>query len=321
MKTLTRLILLTALSLSCACAFGQVNVQKVSGTNAITGNLSFPTGKALTIDSGATLTVNGIFITGGAGTNSFSGPLVFTDGNDTLPVGPSLGYYGAGNQIFISGGDGGILIQNQAQTNTNLSISDVGNAVLRGTLTSSGTSTTSFAGPLIFADGNDTFPTGPSIGYYGTGNQIFLAGGDGGFLIQNQAQNATNLGITDAGAATFRSLAGTGSRAVVADANGLLSAPVSDETMKDPLRDLPDSYGLEMVMRLRPTIYSYKDKSRFGEKDYLGFGARATAEILPEVTGQMKDGTYYMSKEDIVPVLVKAIQQLEAQMNELRQRN
>lgn len=46
--------------------FAQVNVQKVSGTNAITGNLVFPTGKTLTMDSGSTLTVNGTISTSGS---------------------------------------------------------------------------------------------------------------------------------------------------------------------------------------------------------------------------------------------------------------
>jgi len=117
---------------------------------------------------------------------------------------------------------------------------------------------------------------------------------------------------------TLASLAGTGSRAVLADANGLLSAPVSDETWKENMRALPDSYGLATVMALRPLIFNYRDKSRFGAQDYIGFGARETATILKEITGQDRDGTYYITEEKLGAVAVKAIQQLKAEVDQLR---
>lgn len=69
MKTkILAIIVLAAVSVASA----QVNVQKVSGTNAITGNLTFSTGKTLTFDSGSTLAVNGSLATG-AITASYSG--------------------------------------------------------------------------------------------------------------------------------------------------------------------------------------------------------------------------------------------------------
>jgi hypothetical protein len=43
--------------------------------------------------------------------------------------------------------------------------------------------------------------------------------------LRNNADNADNILIADGGTVTVRSLAGAGSRAVVADANGVLSAP------------------------------------------------------------------------------------------------
>lgn len=123
----------------------------------------------------------------------------------------------------------------------------------------------------------------------------------------------TNFMVADATQGiTAGSLAGTGSRAVLADANGLLSAPVSDELWKEPLRPLPESYGVETVMRLQPAIFKYRDKSRFGQQDYIGFGARATAAVLPEVTGKDRDGTYYLTDEKLTAVLVKAVQQQQA---------
>lgn len=130
---------------------------------------------------------------------------------------------------------------------------------------------------------------------------------------------ATSFIVADATQGiTASSLAGTGSRAVLADANGLLSAPVSDELWKEPLRPLPESYGLATVMLLQPSIFKYRDKSRFGQQDYIGFGARATAAVLPEVTGQDRDGTYYLTDEKITAVLVKALQQQEIKIKALQ---
>ncbi len=123
--------------------------------------------------------------------------------------------------------------------------------------------------------------------------------------------------LPSAGGTTITSLAGTGSRAVLADANGLLSAPVSDETWKTDFRSLPESYGLETVMKLVPAIFKYKDAHRFGKQDYIGFGARATAAVLPEVTGQDRDGTYYLTDEKLTAVLVKAVQQQQEKIERL----
>lgn len=114
---------------------------------------------------------------------------------------------------------------------------------------------------------------------------------------------------------TVASLGGTGSRAVLADANGALSAPVSDERVKEPLRPLPESYGLPTVLRLQPSIFKYLDKKKYGSQDYIGFGARYTATVLPEVTGQDVNGAYYLNKEDLTAVLVKAMQQQQAQID------
>lgn len=134
--------------------------------------------------------------------------------------------------------------------------------------------------------------------------------GDGG-TTRYLYHDATNFNLIGGGVLAD-SLAGTGSRTVLADANGLLSAPVSDEEWKQNMRDIP--YGIETVMALRPKIWDYKDHKRFGRQDYIGFGARETAKILPEVTGQDVNGAYYLTDEKITAVLVKAVQQVNQRL-------
>ncbi len=130
---------------------------------------------------------------------------------------------------------------------------------------------------------------------------------------------AANVVVTTpaTGSMQVSSLSGTGSRAVIADANGLLSAPVSDEIWKENMRAMPAKMGLATVLALRPLVFNYKDKSRFGAQDYVGFGARATSAILPQVTGQDRSGTFYLSDEKITAPLVLAVQQQQAQIEAL----
>ncbi len=130
------------------------------------------------------------------------------------------------------------------------------------------------------------------------------------FELYNRGTAANALSVASASSAiTLANLAGTGSRAVLADANGLLSAPVSDETWKENIRALPEKMGLATVLALRPLIFNYKDRSRFGEQEYVGFGARATSAILPQVTGRDVNGTFYLTDEKLTAPLVLAVQQ------------
>lgn len=145
------------------------------------------------------------------------------------------------------------------------------------------------------------------------------------------------------GAVTLSNLAGTGSRAVLADASGVLSAPISDASFKQNMRDLPATYGMQTILALRPKIFDFKDHDKYGPQNYLSFDAGETAGILPEVTGRMYDGdgdlvdtgkkdekgnaimrkpvgTYYISKEDIIPALVLHNQQMQAQIDVLTAR-
>lgn len=149
------------------------------------------------------------------------------------------------------------------------------------------------------------------------GGAITAAGGTPGSFSSLTVTGASIFG----GQVTATSLAGTGSRAVIADANGVLSAPVSDENFKEELRPIPESYGLEAVLQMKPSIFKFKDKEAHGDRDYLGFGARAMEKIIPEIIGQTKDGTYYLTDEKLTAVLVKGMQQLAARVAQLESAN
>ncbi len=137
-----------------------------------------------------------------------------------------------------------------------------------------------------------------------------------GFLPLKVRNNATILfSLGKAGETTILSLAGTGSRAVLADANGLLSAPVSDVTLKEHWEQLP--YGLETVLAMDLGRYQYKDRAKWGDKFYLGMSFQNMSKIAPEATGRDHFGVGYVDPFEVQPILGRAIQQLHGRLLEL----
>ena len=102
----------------------------------------------------------------------------------------------------------------------------------------------------------------------------------------------------------------------------VVGTQTSDERLKN-IKPTPFQYGLQQILALTPVEYELKDEPG---KNKLGFIAQQTAPILPETvfnTGDIipnEDVTQTklgMDYSQIIPVLVKAIQQLEARIVEL----
>ena len=133
------------------------------------------------------------------------------------------------------------------------------------------------------------------------------------------------LNISTTGVITISNLAGTGSRAVIADANGVLSAPVSDQSIKENVQPL--QYGLDTIMQLKPVQFKYIDSHKnFGEGLQIGNIAQDVEKIIPEAvflttsTGlkgidyNQFNGIYIKAIQDqqkIIESLIERIEQLE----------
>lgn len=151
-------------------------------------------------------------------------------------------------------------------------------------------------------------PTGEQGVLYTSGSYPLVIG----------TNNTQRMLISNAGVVTINDLAGTGSRNVLADANGVLSAPVSDFSVKKNIRSL--EYGLSTIMKLNPVSFEYKDGWKsYGQGKQIGFIAQDIKEVLPNsafitpTTGKMG-----YNEIDLVPVLVKAVQEQQEQINELK---
>lgn len=93
----------------------------------------------------------------------------------------------------------------------------------------------------------------------------------------------------------------------------------SDIRFKKNVHNL--SYGLKEVMTLRPVHYEWKDDP--DEEHKIGFVAQEVIDIIPEVVNVGDDSlqTLGMRYGDMIPVLVSAIQEQQAQIEALSETN
>jgi hypothetical protein len=94
-------------------------------------------------------------------------------------------------------------------------------------------------------------------------------------------------------------------------ANGIQTT--SDGRLKENIVGLP--YGLDAVRRLRPVAFTWKDG--LDDQRHHGLIAQEVADVLPDLVmaGDDPDRTLSMNYAEIVPVLVKAIQEQQDQMD------
>ncbi len=123
---------------------------------------------------------------------------------------------------------------------------------------------------------------------------------------------ADKVGIATAPATYALSVSGT----IASNTDVIVT---SDIRLKN---ELPDTVqGLEAVDKLRPIKYTLKDDEDENPKTHLGFSAQELLDIVPEVVRQADDDGYYsVAYQKLVPVLVKAIQELTEEVRELKKK-
>ena len=99
---------------------------------------------------------------------------------------------------------------------------------------------------------------------------------------------------------------------------------VSDIRYKENVRDL--DVGLDAVMALKPRLYDWKEGKGADIKNARGFIAQEFEEVFPDLIDEWRDPApegeepYKSVRQDLIPVLVKAIQEQQALITTLTER-
>jgi len=105
--------------------------------------------------------------------------------------------------------------------------------------------------------------------------------------------------------------------------NTTISA-ISDVRLKENISDL--EIGLDAIMALRPRKFDWKKESGNSGKNIRGFIAQEFEEIFPDLIDESinpapeGEEPYKQIRQDLIPILVKAMQQQQAQIEELNQK-
>ena len=128
--------------------------------------------------------------------------------------------------------------------------------------------------------------------------------------------NATEkMRITSGGVVTINNL-GTGP--VYSNSGVLSNTPPSDERLKNNITNI--SWGLNDILKLRPVSFNWKD-DRANQGKQFGFIAQEVHSIMPEAIKIFGEDFKYLGleKDAIYATLVKAVQELSAEIDILKQ--
>ncbi len=123
---------------------------------------------------------------------------------------------------------------------------------------------------------------------------------------------ATTLEVYSTGAGAFRFYVDLGG---TVHATSTTITGISDERLKENIRDLDT--GLSAVMSLKPRRFDWKEGKGQDKKNAAGFIAQEFETVFPDSVGTSKageDGIKYKNicHEELIPTLVKALQELNA---------
>jgi hypothetical protein len=129
----------------------------------------------------------------------------------------------------------------------------------------------------------------------------------------------TSLSLYSTGASAFRFFVQDSGNI---NATSTSITAISDISLKENVRDLET--GLTQVMALKPRRFDWKSETHLQEKNIAGFIAQEVEQVLPELVYDYQYNATEIKKSlkmgDILPTLVKAIQEQQALIQSLTTR-
>jgi hypothetical protein len=164
-----------------------------------------------------------------------------------------------------------------------------------------------------FSSDVDTYNDGWSVGFEASAFQNVDHTQTDNFPYAKGLKSSSNMGAYIDGNEKFRFT--TGGAFHASDDVVAFSTTPSDIKLKTNVKDI--EYGLDTIMKLKPKQYDWKKDNR---KD-IGFIAQEVEEVIPEI---VKDNEWFddkiktMDYEKLTAVLIKAVQEQQKQIEELK---
>jgi hypothetical protein len=141
-------------------------------------------------------------------------------------------------------------------------------------------------------------------------------------VVGSETTNSSSCwSLYSTGAGAFRFYVGYGGTIF---ATSTTISAISDIRFKENVRDL--DVGLDKIMALKPRLYDWKEGKGVDIKNARGFIAQEFEEVFPDLIDEWKDPApegeepYKSVRQDLIPVLVKAIQEQQALITTLTAR-
>jgi hypothetical protein len=186
-------------------------------------------------------------------------------------------------------------------------------------------------GDLVFSANSTEAARIDTSGNFVVGNASAVSNSAAGAVltqsgfVRSVATGSTNSATTfeaySTGAAAFRFYVGMGG--TVFATNTTITA-ISDQRLKENIRDLDD--GLDVVMALKPRKFDWKEGKGANIKNARGFIAQEFETVLPDMIEEWRDPApegeepYKAINANLIPTLVKAIQEQQALITQLTAR-
>jgi hypothetical protein len=208
-----------------------------------------------------------------------------------------------------------------AKFNTHVGVG-AGQGVTGDKSTSPGNSTLGYNAGLLLqgpAEGNTLvgYLAGNSVT---TGDNNTGVGRDVAFDIDADNQTAIGYGATTASTGTNTIMMGNGSMTdIYMGDDGNAWSQVSDERLKRNIEDW--DVGLDAINKLKIRQFQFKEDNVFGfsaDKVRQGVVAQEAVEALPEMVSTNEKGWMSANNESMIWAMVNAIQELSAQVEELK---
>jgi len=157
-------------------------------------------------------------------------------------------------------------------------------------------------------------------GTVGTG-QWFLADGRTYATVASSTSAVACWHLYSTTAAAYRFYVGADG---VINATNTSIAAISDQRLKENVRDL--NVGLAEILALKPRVFDWKEGKGKDTKNDRGFIAQEFEQVFPDLIGEWIDPApegeepYKSLRQDLIPVLVKSIQEQQALITQLTAR-